>query len=300
MARRKMQNKSRWCLFFGGLIIFAIGVELWHRYSQEGDLVYQFRIPIDEDFSVEEASSDEEAKSERISLYTRTKYGVLPRKQSDPAKIFNAYSANIECKGSYVKVAILVEDATEEKIQSLVAQFPNTKVSFIIPHYANNLNRIAEIIISSGHEFFIQLPTQSSIPLDKKNRVSPFLANASADEVREKLSYLISSVKYAIGVANTSKSLVTKSRKDMEVISQELSQRGMAFLNIKDDSSIEEEISDRIKLLSFHAKVFEKSGVLKEKDSIMITSDQINDLKVNLPKNLTIVPISFGTRNASV
>lgn len=295
-----MRNKSRWFLFFGGLITFVVSVELWHKYSQDGDLVYQFRIPIDEDFSVEEANSNEETKSERISLYTRTQYGVLPRKQSDPAKIFNAYSANVECKGSYVKVAVLVEDATEEKIQSLIAQLPNTKVSFIIPHYANNLNRIAEIIISSGHEFFIQLPTQSSIPLDKKNRVSPFLANASADEVREKLSYLISSVKYAIGVANTAKSLVTKSRKDMEIISQELSQRGMAFLNIKDDGGIEEEISDRIKLLSLHARVFEKSEILNEKDSIVITSDQINDLKVNLSKNLTIVPISFGVTNASV
>ena len=295
-----MQNKFRWYLFFGGLVAFVGGVELWHRYSRDGDLVYQFRIPIDEDFSVEEASSDEETKSERISLYTRTQYGVLPRKQSDPAKIFKAYSANVECSGSHLKLAILVEDATEEKIQSIIAQFPNTKVSFVIPHYVSNLNRIAEIIVSSGHEFFIQLPTQSSIPADKKNRVSPFLANASAEEAREKLSYLIASVKYAIGVANTSKSLVTKSRKDMEIISQELSQRGMAFLNIKDDSSIEEEISDRMKLLSLRAKVFEKSEVLNDKDSIIITSDKLNELKENLPKGLTVVPISFGVKNASV
>jgi len=295
-----MQNKSRWCLFFGGLIAFVGSVELWHRYSRDGDLVYQFRIPIDEDFSIEEAASNDETKSERISLYTRTQYGVLPRKQSDPAKIFNAYSANVECKGGFVRVAILVMDATEEKVQSIIAQFPKTKVSFVIPHYVNNLNRIAEIIISSGHEFFIQLPTQPSIPVDKKNRVSPFLANAPAEEVKEKLSYLISSVKYAIGVANTSKSLVTKSKKDMEIISQELSQRGMAFLNIKDDSGIEEEISDRIKLLSLRAKVFEKSEVLNDKDSVIVTSDKLDDLKKNLPRNLAVVPISFGIRDASV
>lgn len=295
-----MQNKTRWYIFFGGLAAFVVSVELWHRLSQDGDLVYQCRIPIDEDFSVNEVNNDEEIKSEKISLYTRTQYGVLPRKQSDPSKIFNAYSADVECKGDYVKLAVLVKAATAESIQNIIAQLQNSKVTFIIPHYVNNLNRIAEIIISSGHEFFIQLPTQSSIPLDKKNRVSPFLANASNDEIREKISYLISSVKYAIGVANTSESLVTKSQKDMEIILQELSQRGMAFLNIKDDSNIEEEISERIKLLALKTKVFDKSDALKAKDSVLITSGQLDDLKKALPKSAEIVPISFGAKSASI
>lgn len=295
-----MQNKTRWYIFAGGLIIFVFGVELWDKFSQGGDLVYQSRILIDEDFSVNEVSNDEEIKSEKISLYTRTQYGVLPRKQSDPAKIFNAYSASAECKGDYIKLAILIKDATVERIQNIIAKLSDMKVSFIIPHYVDNLNKIAEIIVSSGHEFFIQLPTQSSIPLDKKNKVSPFLANASDQEIREKLSYLIASVKYAIGVANTSKSLVTKSRKDMEIILQELSQRGMAFLNIKDDSNIEEEISERIKLLALKTKMFEKSEVLKAKDAVMITSDQLNDLKKELPEKVTIVPMSFGVKSAAV
>ncbi len=295
-----MQNKTRWYVLFGGLVIFVAGVEIWHRLSQDGDLMYQCRIPIDEDFSVNEVNNDEEIRSEKISLYTRTQYGVLPRKQSDPTKIFNAYSADVVCKRDYVKLAILVKDATEENIQNIIAQLQNSKVTFVIPHYVNNLNRIAEIIISSGNEFFIQLPTQSSIPLDKKNRVSPFLANASDDEIREKISYLISSVKYAIGVANTSESLVTKSQKDMEVILQELSQRGMAFLNIKDDSNVEEEISERIKLLALKTKIFEKEDVLKTKDAVIIASDQLDDLKKALPKGATIVPVSFGAKSASI
>ncbi len=295
-----MQNKLRWYIFFGGLSAFIVGVELWHRFSQDGDLVYQCRIPIDEDLSINEFSNDEEIKSEKISLYTRTQYGVLPRKQSDPTKIFNAYSSDVECKGDYVKLAIVMKDATAENVQNVIAQLPNTKVTFVIPHYVINLNKIAEIIISSGHEFFIQLPTQSSIPLDKKNNVSPFLANTSDDEVREKLNYLISSVRYAIGVANTSESLVTKSRKDMEIILQELSQRGMAFLNINDDSNVEEEISERIKLLALKAKVFEKSGVLNAKDAVVISYDQLDDFKKRLPKGVTIVPISFGVTSAPV
>jgi len=295
-----MQNKTRWYILFGGLITFVAGVEIWHRLSQDGDLMYQCRIPIDEDFSVNEVNNDEEIRSEKISLYTRTQYGVLPRRQSDPTKIFNAYSADVECKGDYVKLAILVKDATAENIQNIIAQLQNSKATFIVPHYVNNLNRIAEIIVSSGNEFFIQLPTQSSIPLDKKNRVSPFLANASDDEIREKISYLISSVKYAIGVANTSESLVTKSVKDMEVILQELSQRGMAFLNIKDDSNVEEEISERIKLRALKTKIFEKTEVLKARDAVMITSDQLDNLKRALPKGAAIVPISFGAKSASI
>ena len=66
--------------------------------SSESESVF----PIDEDFSIEEAASNDETKSERISLYTRTQYGVLPRKQSDPAKIFNAYSNYYYIKNNYL------------------------------------------------------------------------------------------------------------------------------------------------------------------------------------------------------
>ena len=70
MVRIRMQNKTRWYIFFRGLVIFVGGVELWNKFSQDGDLVYQSRILIDEDFSVGEVNNDEEVKSEKISLYT--------------------------------------------------------------------------------------------------------------------------------------------------------------------------------------------------------------------------------------
>ncbi|MBO4405594.1 MAG: divergent polysaccharide deacetylase family protein [Alphaproteobacteria bacterium] len=301
-----MQNKIRWCIFFGGVAVFVAGVELWHRHVQNKDSVYQCRILIDKDFSVDETDSDERTKNERISLYVRTKYGVLPRKQSDPSKIFDAYSATVDCeggencfKGGYLKLAVLVKDATKENIQNIIARFPDTKVSFILPHYTVGLGKIAEIIVSSGHEFFIQLPTQSSIPLDKKETVSPFLANASSDEVRDKLYYLMSSAKYAIGIANTSDSLITKSAKDMEVIAKELSQRGMAFLNIEGDGDVTEEISERIKLLSLQAKIFDKSAPLSKEDSIIVDSAQLDDVMQALPEDVKFVPISFGEKDAS-
>ena len=300
-----MGNRVRWGIFLGGLVVFVAGVELWHRHVQNKNSVYQCRILIDKDFSIDETVSDEGVKSEKISLYVRTKYGVLPRKQSDPLKIFNAYSAAVDCeedclKDGYLRLAVLVQNATKENIQSIIARFPDTKISFIVPHYAVGLGKIAEIIISSGHEFFIQLPTQSSIPSDKKETVSPFLANASSDEVRDKLYYLISSAKYAIGIANTSDSLVTKSAKDMEIIAKELSQRGMAFLNIEDDNDVAEEISERIKLLSLRAKIFDKSAPLNKEDSVIVDSAHLDDMMKSLPKGVRLVPISFGEKDASL
>lgn len=300
-----MQNKVRWLVFFGGFAAFVAGVELWHRHVQDRNSVYQCRILIDKDFSVDESNSDEETRSEPISLYVRTKYGVLPRRQSDSSKIFNAYSATVDyeedcLRNGYLKLAVLVQNATEESIQNIIARFSEAKISFIVPHYVANLNRIAEIIVSSGHEFFIQLPTQSSIPLDKKETVSPFLANASSNEVRDKLYYLISSAKYAVGIANTSDSLITKSAKDMEIIAKELSQRGMAFLNIENDNDVISEISERINLQTLRAKVFQKSVQLKEKDAIIVNSNQLDDVMRALPREVKLVPVSFGEKNASL
>jgi len=300
-----MQNKVRWFIFLGGLTAFVTGVELWHKHVQDRSSVYQCRILIDKDFSVDESNLDEEVKSEPISLYVRTKYGVLPRKQSDPSKIFNAYSATVDYKedcekDGYLRLAVLIQNATEANVQNIIARLSNTRISFIIPHYVANLGKIAEIIVSSGHEFFIQLPTQSSIPADKKETVSPFLANASSDEVRDKLYYLMSSTKYAIGIASTCDSLVTKSSKDMEIIAKELSQRGMAFLNIEDDNDVIGEISERINLQTLRAKVFKKSYQLKEKDSIIADSKQLNDVMRALPKGVKLVPVSFEEKNASL
>ncbi len=292
-----MKNKARWYVLLGGIIAFVVGVELWHMHIQSKDSIYQCRILIDKDLSVNETTPIETIKSAKINLYVRTRYGILPRKQSDPSRIFDAYSANVDYEGDYLKLAVLVRNATEESIQNIIARFPEVKVSFIVPHYSINLSKIAEIIISSGNEFFIQLPTQSSIPLDKKETVSPFLANASSEEVRDKLYYLISSAKYAIGVANTSDSLITKSGKDMEIIAKELSLRGMAFLNIEDDNEVMKEISERVNFKSLQAKVFNKSEQLTKKDSVIVDSEHLDDVMKVIPKDLRIVPVSFEKKN---
>lgn len=289
-----------WCIFFGALISFVVGVELFHRLSADQNLVYQCRIIIDKDFSIDETTKEEEPKVEKISLYEKTIYGVLPRKQSNYAKIFNTYSANFDYSGKYIKTAILIEDATVEKVQEIIKKFIDTKIAFIIPHYSKEIGEIANAIISSGNEFFIQLPTQSSIPLHKKNTVSPFLANTDSQDMIDKLDYLIGSVKYAIGIANTSSSLITKSKKDTEIIVEELSQRGLAFLNINEDNDVMQGILSRIKLIFLKANIFVNHRKMDDIESVIVKDDQIDDFLKSLPEGFKPVPMSFKVKNASI
>ena len=300
-----MQNKLAicWWTFFIVLISFIFGVEIWHRYSKSHDAIYQCRILIDKDFSIDEGVyQEEENKAERISLYEKTNYGILPRKQSDNMKIFNAYSSNFEYSGKYVKVAVLVENATAEKIYDILKLCKDFKITFIILHYVNNLSELANIIVSSGNEFFIQLPTQSSIPEDKRDIVSPFLANASQHDTMDKLYYLIGSAKYAIGIANTSASLITKSKKDMEIIFGELSKMGLAFLNINEENDVLTEIKKNINVFSLDVNPFKSSAenFVKENESILITSDKFPEVLKLIPKDMKMVPISFKAKNASL
>ena len=86
----------------------------------------------------------------------------------------------------------------------------------------------------------------------------------------------------------------------MEIIAKELSQRGMALLNIEDDSDVINEISERINLKTLRAKVFQDSDQLKEKDTIIVSSKQLDDVMEALPKGVKLVPVSFGKKNASL
>ncbi len=90
----------------------------------------------------------------------------------------------------------------------------------------------------------MQIPTQTAIPNDKKETVSPFLANTDKENLIDNLLYLLASAKYAIGIANTTSTLLTKSLKDMFVISEELSKRGLAFLDFEKASDMSKKLSE--------------------------------------------------------
>lgn len=286
---------AHWCVFGVVITTFVIGVEVLHRTTRDQNLIYQRRILIDKDLAITEEPRAEESQPREVSFYERTHYGMLPKRQRDNAKIFRAYSAQTSYDGKYVKAAILVEDATVEKVKAIIDTLKDSRVSFVIPHYSQDLSDIATAIISSGNEFFIQLPTQTSIPEDKQDQVSPFLANADPQYTIDKLNYLIASVKYAIGIANTSSSLITKSPRNMKIIANELSHRGLAFFNIEEDNEVLKDILHNTNLLCLKAQQIEKVSQqpIVEKESVIINSSQLEDLLQKLPQSVRLMPISF-------
>ncbi len=299
-----MKNKLTvsWIIFICSLILFVSIVELLHRTKSEQLTTYQYRILIDKDLAIEETEPEEKNKISNINLYEKTIYGVLPKKQNDYMKIFNAYSSNIDYVGNYIKIAIVLSDENSLKIKQIIENFKHTKISFIIPHYIKEIDTVINTILETGNEFFIQLPLQSSIPIDKINKVSPFLANASTQDNIDKLNYLIASAKYAIGIAivSTSNSLFTKSKKDIELITNELSQRGMSILYTKDNDTALNSIDNKIKCLCLEAKLFEKNISINSGESFILNDTQINEFLKILPENIKCVPISFKVKNATL
>ena len=132
--------------------------------------------------------------------------------------------------------------------------------------------------------------------------MSPFLANASTQDNIDKLNYLIASAKYAIGIAivSTSNSLFTKSKKDIELITNELSQRGMSILYTKDNDTALNSIDNKIKCLCLEAKLFEKNISINSGESFILNDTQINEFLKILPENIKCVPISFKVKNATL
>ena len=291
-----------WGVFLGTLIVFVSGVEILHKYRNKQNVSYQCRIVIDKDLAADEIlSKEEDSKAAKPQLYERTSYGILPKKQPDCSKIFNAYASDVIYDPQFVKVAVIIDENSDlEKIQKIVDACGDTKVSFVIPYYLPNIKNVANAIITNGCEFFIQLPTTTSIPQDLKNKVSPFLANSNPQDLLDKLNYLISSAQYAIGIANVSETLITKSSKDMTLMMRELSQRGLAFLCIDGNDDVLGEISSSVKFINLKANAFGKESDIKNGDALFVRESQFEDFIKALPKNIKCVPISFKVKNASV
>lgn len=289
-----------WGIFLTILLVFIISVEVMHRVSKEKDLTYQCRIVIDKHLAVEDYSSEEEPKADKGNMYESTSYGVLPKNQKDYMKIFKAYSAKCNYSGPYVKAAVVLKEATPAQVQKVVEDLDGAKISFIIPYYVPNLHEVIDSIIANGDEFFIQLPTQSSIPEEKTSKVSPFLANADPKETLDKLRYLIASSKYAIGVSVISNSLLLKSKKDLLLIANELSKKGLAFLGLQDGGDVFEDVLQDIKMLLLRAEVYSEEDEISASSSFIFDFSQMQKFMSSLPKGAKIVPLSFGVQDASL
>lgn len=242
----KKQNRRliyAWGAFSSVVLAFFVGVEVLYRYSPAPPHNYQYRILISDDMNVPEEKPDidpnvqrpQKKKNLELDLYENTKHGVLPRISPDGMRVLDAYAARSEVArdAKKIKVAIVLGDEKHDDLNKQLEKLKNFKVSFVVPHYLENLQKIVDIIQSKGHEVFIQLPTQNSIPATRKSTVSPFLANTSPEDILLKLDYLLASAKHTIGIANTFPTLLTKSKKDIGTIWAELEKRGLAFLDVE-------------------------------------------------------------------
>jgi polysaccharide deacetylase 2 family uncharacterized protein YibQ len=281
-----------------------MSVEVYHNSRKEHASSFQYRILIDknsiienEDKNPQSVSQEEEKPNVEAELYERTKYGYLPKISKSGVSVFNEYSASSE-SGSWkmVRVAVLVDDIDQtNSAVKLVSQ----KITFIVPHYIDNLENVVKIIRENGHEFFIQMPTQSSISANKKETVSPFLANANIDTTLDKLFYLLASTKYAIGVANVSPTLLTKSKKDMAAIAGVLAQRGLAFVDIEKSNDLLQGVAKKSSLIYIRAtNAFESDGVtkLEDGDIVVIRSTNLKSFIKILPENWLLSPVSVSVR----
>ncbi|MDR1333689.1 MAG: divergent polysaccharide deacetylase family protein [Holosporaceae bacterium] len=295
-----------WSIFLVAALSFIMTVEMYHNSRKERSSNFQYRILIDKSSIIEneEKNSDatklEDKKINKESeLYERTKYGYLPKISKDGICVFDEYSAHSGAGSKKeLRIAVLVDDIN--KVETAV-KLNNQKITFIVPHYIDNFESVIKIIRENGHEFFLQMPTQSSIPANKKEIVSPFLANADVSTTLDKLFYLLASTKYAIGIANISTTLLTKSKKDMTAIADSLAQRGLAFFDFENTNDFLQNIAEKSSLFYVQAaKVFEVEEVdiskLQNGDVLMIRLTCFENFVKKLTSDWLLAPISAAIR----
>lgn len=242
-----------WVLFLLVLIIFVVWTKFHYDSEKEKCLKYQCKIAITGAEIIKEPDSvvkdlpEIETKTETVDtsnddrkFYEYSKYGDLPKISPDGMRVLDAYAAKgVPAESNKIFLVIQIDSfVSKEALMTAIQYLGDRKATFVIPHYHDELVNLVEVIRKNGHEFFLQIPTQSSIPDNKKSSVSPFLANAALDDLLGKLLCLLAATKYAIGIANTSTTLLTKSQRDMVIITEELSKRGLAFLDLEKSADV--------------------------------------------------------------
>lgn len=322
MRKKNKKLLIAWCIFGIFVISFMTETKLYYDSQKERDFSYQYRIIVDENTKKSASSETEEvilSKNNRINkekedkdarktesidgaLYEKLACGYVPKISPDGGRVFDAYSVKFKNDTNKEKLYLIVlldADTDQNYLTSIIRRLGKNKVTFVIPQYSNNLSETVQSIIDAGHEFLLQIPTQTSVPTKKQGIVAPFLANMSAEDLINKLHLLLASSKYAIGLANTTSTLLTKSSSCMSGIAEELSKRGLAFLDLEKSNEVMQKISDSNSDFIYInvPQMFQKnmsSKDLSEKSGIFVF---INDIPTFLSefskqKNRVLAPIS--------
>ena len=336
MEMRKTNKLAlAWLILIFVILTFLASTKLYDHFQREHSSNYQYRILISKDFKPtvsvtkekkeipDEVIEEKESKqSENLKnfenldaeLYEQTKFGLVPKISSNGKKVLDVYSGlskNFPAEIQKIHLAVWLDDFSKLNLENFNEQLEKlgeNKVTFIVPHYAPDLEKITEQITKNGHEFFLQLPTQSSIPSEKINDVSPFLANANPDETSDKLMYLLASVKHAVGIANTTPTLLTKSKNDMNIILSEINKRGLAFLDLEPSNEVIRELSQQINFsfVSTFDFIKSKNNKIENNEKLYINNnvlaihwDDLDDFIADLKdhKNFVLSPVSYLLKN---
>ncbi|MDR2766117.1 MAG: RNA pyrophosphohydrolase [Holosporaceae bacterium] len=320
--KRSNKLKCAWWIFAIVAALFVAGVEFFHYFRRECIPNYQCRILINQDLaapapepggkklqvSLPTKSAGDESLSLEHHFYESGKYGALPRVIPYGKQVFDAYSCRFDVDYSDKRVfvaVIMTASIPPEAFRNSIKTLGKSKVTFVLPHYVDALEEIAGIITENGHEFFMQIPTQSSIPADKKNVISPFLANASSEETLEKLRHLMASARRMIGVANATQTLLTKSQKDMALIGQELSSRGLGFLDLEKHGEIMRQLSLENGLI--YGNISDRFGddgfdisKIEDGNGVVVPFERLSAFVAALPVGFTPVPVSLSMKRFSM
>ena len=324
MQKRNKKLLIAWCIFGIFVVSFMVETKLYYDSQREREFSYQYRIIVDEnakksasseseeDISNEENKTSEKKEVEKAgktesideALYEKLPCGYVPKISPDGLRVFDAYSAKFkndekENKNKLHLIVLLDADTDQNYIASIIRRLGKNKVTFVVPQYSNNLSETVKLIVSAGHEFLLQIPTQTSVPSKKQGIVAPFLANMSAEDLINKLHLLLASSKYAIGLANTTSTLLTKSSNCMSGIVEELSKRGLAFLDLEKSNEVMQKISESNSDFIYInvPQMFQKNMSSKELAEKSEISVFINDVPVFLSefskqKSRVLAPIS--------
>ncbi|MDR1362206.1 MAG: divergent polysaccharide deacetylase family protein [Holosporaceae bacterium] len=288
-------NKSRrlifaWCGYALLILIFLAVTKIYHDISKaKPQSNYQYRILIDKNIICDNAAEtdaegyeDQKAPPHRSDrrlkplnrdnsedfFYERTRYGYLPKISSDGDRVFDVYAAKfVETGQKKVYVVVYVDDYSIGFLRHVLKILGDFKVTFVVPHYVDRVSETIKSIFDAGHEIFLQIPTQFSVGGRRRNEMAPFMANTNPADTIDKLQYLLSTSKYIIGIANASPTLLTKSKKDMTVIVDELSRRGMTFLDLENITDVPEPLSEEDGIIHANAFLVQTSALLGKTSS---------------------------------
>lgn len=306
MDKHTQKLLTAWVIFVLIVAGFVCVTKFMHHFYNDHSSNYRYRILINKDIAKEDlqeekplsdtkGSPDSEEKSEKAitespadnksaieeKLYEVTKYGNLPRISPDGLTAIDVFSSKtVSSPLKKIGVVVLIDDIDAENLKKVLAHLGGLKITFVLPAYIDDVEDVSKILVENGHEFLLQIPTQSSVPNDKSDKVSLFFANTSQDELIDKMSKLLACTCKYIGVANTSSTLLTKSLKDMDIITDELAKRGLIFLDTESNNTLIKELA--IKNNGHYMSVKDKYSGSLAKDNSSGDSAKIKSICVDI------------------